>query len=42
MRRVLPLIEPTQYDPTLAKFSNYHELWGGSDAHTSIARGGYR
>jgi hypothetical protein len=42
MRRVLPLIEPTQHDPTLAKFSNYHELWGGSDARASIARGGYR
>jgi hypothetical protein len=27
MKRVLPLIEPTRYDRTLAKFSNYHELW---------------
>jgi hypothetical protein len=22
-----PLLEPTRYDKTLAKFSNYHELW---------------
>lgn len=28
MRCILPLIEPTRYDKTLAKFSNYHELWG--------------
>jgi len=27
MRRFLPLLEPTRYDKTLAKFSNYHELW---------------
>jgi GNAT acetyltransferase-like protein len=27
MRRFLPLLEPTRYDETLAKFSNYHELW---------------
>jgi len=27
MRRVLPLIEPTRFDKTLAKFVNYHELW---------------
>ncbi len=27
MKRILPLIEPTRYDKTLAKFSNYHELW---------------
>jgi hypothetical protein len=27
MRRLLPLLEPTRYDKTLAKFSNYHELW---------------
>jgi hypothetical protein len=27
MKRVLPRLEPTQYDETLAKFSNYHELW---------------
>jgi hypothetical protein len=27
MRRFLPLLEPTRYDRTLAKFSNYHELW---------------
>jgi predicted N-acyltransferase len=28
IRCVLPLIEPTRYDKTLPKFSNYHELWG--------------
>jgi len=27
LRRMLPLLEPTRYDKTLAKFSNYHELW---------------
>jgi len=27
MKWILPLIEPTHYDQTLAKFSNYHELW---------------
>ena len=27
MRRFLPLLEPTRYDKTFAKFSNYHELW---------------
>jgi hypothetical protein len=27
MKRLLPLLEPTRYDKTLAKFSNYHELW---------------
>jgi hypothetical protein len=27
MRRFLPLLEPTRYDKTLAKFGNYHELW---------------
>jgi len=27
MRRFLPLLEPTRYDKTLAKFSNYPELW---------------
>jgi hypothetical protein len=28
LRWVLPLIEPTRYDKTLRKFSNYDELWG--------------
>jgi hypothetical protein len=23
-----PWLEPTRYDKTLKKFSNYHELWG--------------
>ncbi len=27
MKRLLPLLEPTRYDETLPKFSNYHELW---------------
>jgi hypothetical protein len=30
MKRVLPLIEPTRYDPILKKFSNYDELWDRS------------
>jgi len=28
LRWVLPVIEPTRYDKTLRKFSNYAELWG--------------
>jgi predicted N-acyltransferase len=28
LRQILPLIEPTRYDKTLKKFSNYSELWG--------------
>lgn len=28
LKWVLPLIEPTRYDKTLQKFSNYRELWG--------------
>lgn len=27
IKRFLPLLEPTRYDETLAKFQNYHELW---------------
>jgi len=27
IKRLLPLLEPTRYDGTLAKFQNYHELW---------------
>jgi hypothetical protein len=27
MKWLLPLLEPTRNDKTLAKFSNYHELW---------------
>ncbi len=30
LKRILPLIEPTRYDRTLKKFSNYHELWDRS------------
>jgi len=30
MKRLLPLIEPTRYDKTLAKFGNYHELRASS------------
>jgi len=28
LRPILPLLEPTRYDKTLKKFSNYSELWG--------------
>lgn len=28
LKRLLPWIEPTRYDPTLKKFPNYRELWG--------------
>ena len=28
LKRALPLLEPTRYDPTLPKFANYAELWG--------------
>jgi hypothetical protein len=27
LKRILPLIEPTRYDPILKKFPNYAELW---------------
>ena len=27
LKRIVPLIEPTRYDPVLKKFPNYHELW---------------
>jgi hypothetical protein len=27
LKRILPLIEPTRFDVTLKKFSNYNELW---------------
>jgi hypothetical protein len=27
LRRVLPLIEPTRFDPVLKKFANYRDLW---------------
>jgi hypothetical protein len=30
LKRLLPLIEPTRYDRTLKKFSNYDELWDRS------------
>ncbi len=30
LKRILPWIEPTRYDPTLKKFANYHELWGSN------------
>jgi hypothetical protein len=26
-KRVLPLIEPTRYDPVIRKFANANELW---------------
>ena len=30
LRRLLPLIEPTRFELTLKKFSNYGDLWGAS------------
>jgi hypothetical protein len=27
LKKILPAIEPTRYDETLAKFRNYQELW---------------
>lgn len=30
MKHILPVIEPTRYDGTLAKFRNYQELWAPS------------
>lgn len=27
LKWLLPLIEPTRYDRTLRRFSNYNELW---------------
>jgi hypothetical protein len=27
LKHILPSLEPTQYDETLAKFRNYQELW---------------
>ncbi|MGY4228850.1 hypothetical protein ACVMIH_006211 [Bradyrhizobium sp. USDA 4503] len=27
LKRILPVLEPTRYDETLAKFRNYQELW---------------
>jgi hypothetical protein len=29
LRRLLPILEPTRYDPILKKFSNANELWWG-------------
>jgi hypothetical protein len=31
LKRALPLMEPTRYDQTLKKFSNYDELWAARD-----------
>ena len=31
LKRALPLMEPTRYDKTLKKFSNYNELWAVGD-----------
>jgi hypothetical protein len=30
LKWILPLIEPTRYDPILKKFPNYRELWGST------------
>jgi len=31
LKRILPALEPTRYDKTLAKFRNYRELWVPSE-----------
>jgi len=37
LKRVLPWIEPTRYDPVLRKFPNYAELWDGAPSPRSRA-----
>ena len=41
LKHILPAIEPTRYDGTLAKFRNYWELWGPprDGNRSSVARG---
>jgi hypothetical protein len=31
LKFLLPLLEPTKYDPTLRKFANYNELWSPNE-----------
>jgi hypothetical protein len=35
LKWILPLLEPTRYDKTLRRFSNYEELWGSEPATQS-------
>jgi Peptidogalycan biosysnthesis/recognition len=36
LKLVLPLIEPTRYDPTLRRFPNYKDLWDDPDAASEM------
>jgi hypothetical protein len=36
LKRILPALEPTRYDETLAKFCNYQELWMRPDTSPGI------
>jgi hypothetical protein len=38
LKRILPVMEPTRYDKTLAKFRNYQELWAPHPQNDSRAR----
>jgi predicted N-acyltransferase len=50
LKLLLPLIEPTRYDPTLRKFPNYKDLWGDQNPvsemevsqRNALAQGGAR
>jgi len=37
LKRILPVMEPTRYDKTLAKFRNYQELWAPHPQNDSRA-----
>jgi hypothetical protein len=37
LKHMLPVLEPTRYDETLAKFRNYHELWARPETGPGIA-----
>lgn len=39
LKRILPALEPTRYDETLAKFRNYQELWAAPGSPGSIGQG---
>ena len=36
LKLLLPLIEPTRYDPTLRRFPNYKDLWGDQNPVSEI------
>jgi Acetyltransferase (GNAT) domain len=36
LKRILPVLEPTRYDATLAKFRNYQELWARPETGPGI------